>query len=150
MPVRTGPYEKIEAEYQRIYDGLPYTVDLHSDALLWGTDLNKEHKGGMVNVPWLRQSRPHFQIFTIVTKVPKTLSFKANNSDSDKLTLPFILSGRHPETWFSLKNRVLEQCERLKDYARASGGTLRVIETKADLQKFLDPLHLEQVLYLLS
>ncbi len=141
MPVQRGPYEKTEPEYQKIYDRLPYTVDMHSDALLWGTDLNRTHKGGMVNIPWLRESRPHFQIFTIVSKVPKSLSIEANSSDSDKLTVPFILSGRDPATWFSLKNRVLEQCKRLEKYASKSGGTLRLIKTKGDLKKYLNDLH---------
>ncbi len=137
MPVKTGPYEKTEEKAQKIYDNLPLTVDLHSDALLWGTDLNHEHKGGMVNIPWLKQARPHLQVFTIVTKVPKKLGFKANSSEDDKLTIPFILSGRNPATWFSLKNRVLEQARRLKKDASQSDGFLKIIETRQDLEDFM-------------
>jgi microsomal dipeptidase-like Zn-dependent dipeptidase len=131
------PY-KSSARATEIYRNLPYTVDLHSDALLWGTDLNRTHKGGMVNIPWLRESRPHLQIFTIVTKVPKKLGYNANSSTGDKLTLPFILSGRDPATWFSLRNRVLEQIRRLDSYAEQSGGFLQVIRSKKDLENFIN------------
>ncbi len=138
MPVRQGPYAELKGKAGDIFNGLIYTADLHSDALLWGTDLTRPHKGGMVNIPWLKETKPHFQVFTIVTKVPKTLGFEANSSETDKLTLPFILSGRRPSAWFSMKGRAVEQIERLKKYADASEGSLRLIKTRSDLKKWLD------------
>jgi len=137
MPLRRGPYPPLKnTEAQALYDRLPFTADFHSDALLWGTDLTVDHYGGMVNFARLQETRPHLQMFTIVTKVPPTLSYQANSGEKDKLTFPFILSGRNPATWFSLKNRTLEQCRRLKRDTRRSRGTVMLIQNRRDLEKF--------------
>ncbi|NPA43254.1 MAG: amidohydrolase family protein [Chlorobi bacterium] len=134
-PVMRGPYPPpADPRVRALWDSLPFTADWHGDALLWGTSLNRTHKGGMVNIPWLRETKPHLQMFTIVTKVPHRLSYARNSSEGDKLTLPFILSGRDPRAWFSLKGRVLEQTRRLKGEVRRSRGFLRLITDRRELE----------------
>jgi len=140
MPVRRGPYPPLEnKEAQALYDRLPLTTDFHSDALLWNTDLRFDHYGGMVNFPRIKSTKSHLQMFTIVTKVPPTLGYEGNTAEKDKLTLPYILSGRPPRTWFSLKNRALEQCERLENYASTYDQAM-LIRDRKDLEKYLSAI----------
>lgn len=55
------------------------------------------------------------QVFTIVSKVPKSVvskdpkieNFKNNKVDSDIITSNFIIEGRPVNLWFSLKQRAL-------------------------------------------
>ena len=146
MPLLRGPYpDPQDAETRRINTGIPFTADFHSDALLWGTDLRSDHYGGMVNFPRIWSTRSHLQMFTIVTKVPPTLRYEGNRNDRDKLTLPFILSGRPPSTWVSLQKRALEQCDRLRRYVEKSKRPAILITTRTDLEKFISYPHSDSV-----
>ena len=131
------PYQ-ISARAQNVYDNLPFVADLHCDALLWKRNLLKKHDFGHVDIPRMIEAKMSLQAFTIVSKTPKNMNFDNNTGDTDNITTLFIAEGRPLKTWFSLKNRALDQCVRLYNFANESNGDFRVITSAADLRSYID------------
>lgn len=112
-------------------------ADLHSDALLWNRDLNDRNGYGHVDLPRLRDGNVALQGFTLVTRVPRSQNYEANDSTSDRITLAAVLQRWPLKTWGSPLERALHQARKLHRTAARSNGALTVLQTTADLEEFL-------------
>ena len=119
------------------YDSIPFIADLHCDELLWDRNLLKKINYGHVDVPRMQQANMAFQVFTIVSKVPAGINIEQNDDKSDQIALLSFAQLRPVSNWFSIKERALNQCKTLHEFANESDGRLRVITSKTDLQKFI-------------
>lgn len=120
------------------YDSLTFIGDLHCDELLWDRNLLKRHDHGHVDLPRLQQANVAFEVFTIVSKSPKKQNYDSNSGETDNIGLLSFAQLRPPKTWFSMKERALDQCNRLNGYAENSNGEFRVITNQAGLQQFIN------------
>lgn len=77
------------------------------------------------------------QAFTIVSKTPKNMNFEHNDDKTDNITTLMLATGRPPATWFSLKERALQQCKELYNFSNASQGRLRVITNQKELTTYI-------------
>lgn len=119
------------------YDSIPFIADLHCDELLWDRNLLKQINYGHVDVPRMQQANMAFQVFSIVSKVPAGINIEQNDGSSDQIALLSFAQLRPVSNWFSIKERALNQCKTLHEFADESDGQLRVITSKSDLQKFI-------------
>lgn len=113
-----------------------FVADLHGDTLLWSRDLLSGHSHGHLDLPRLKQGHVALQVFATVTKSPRGLNFESNPADSDTITALVVAQRWPPKTWNSLLQRALYQSEKLHDAAAASGGQLRIIRSRRDLEAF--------------
>ena len=121
------------------FDSLSFIADLHCDALLWDRDFLQNHDYGHVDLPRMQQSNMAFQVFTIVSKVPKGINIEKNDADAfDQVALLNFLQLQPPSTWFSIKNRALNQCNALHDFAEKSNGQFRLITNQKELRQFIE------------
>lgn len=112
-------------------------ADLHADSLLWNRDLSVRAARGHVDLPRLREGNVALQFFTVVTKTPRGLNIERNDDRTDNITALALAERWPPATWRSLKERALYQAARLGRVVAASGGTLVLVKTSADLEGFL-------------
>lgn len=129
------PYQ-VSAAGKGLYSQLDFIADLHCDALLWSRDLTTQHDYGSVDFPRMREACMGLQVFSIVTKTPKNMNFQSNSAATDNITLLMVVQGRRPQTWWSLKHRVLAQCQQLQRYAQKEKGSFQVVKSAADLSLF--------------
>ena len=129
------PYEVSSAD-RAFYDELPFVADLHSDALLWGRDLNDRTDRGHVDVPRLLEANVALQAFTIVSKTPKGQNYSSNSDETDNITALMVAQGRSIDTWGSLLARGLDMCARLNASAD-DNPAFRVIRSQRDLRRYL-------------
>lgn len=132
----SAPYE-IKKNVKEKYNTLPFVADLHCDVLLWKRDISKKHDFGHVDIPRMIEANVALQAFTIVSKTPHNLNFDKNDDTTDDVTKVMIAQGRSPSTWFSLKNRAIDQSERLQEFADDSEGKFMVIRSASDLEAYL-------------
>ena len=85
------------------YDSIPFIADLHCDMLLWDRDFFEEHEYGHVDLPRMQKGNMAFQVFSIVSKVPKGINIERNDDKSDQIALLSFGQLRPPKTWFSIK-----------------------------------------------
>nr|WP_315380828.1 dipeptidase [uncultured Sphingomonas sp.] len=112
-------------------------ADMHADTLLWRRNLLDRANRGQVDLPRLQAGNVALQVFSSVTKTPRHQNYDANGADSDNITLLAIAQLQPPRTWGSLLQRSLWHAEKLERAVAASGGTLRVIRTPAELDRLL-------------
>ncbi|MEN8185932.1 MAG: membrane dipeptidase [Bacteroidota bacterium] len=136
--VRKLPPYKISQKAQELYNELDFIADLHCDALLWKRNLLKDNEFGQVDIPKMLRANIAIQGFTLVTKSPKGQNFKKNTGESDNITSLFMAQGRPVSTWFSLKERAIDQCEDLAKYQERSKQTFYFIKSKNDLKNYLE------------
>jgi membrane dipeptidase len=134
--INPSPYA-VSEKATELYQSLEFVSDLHSDVLLWDRDISIKHHYGHEDIPRMIEANMALQAFTIVNKVPQELNFDRNSSESDKLTLPFIIQGRPIASWFDLTQRVVVQSQSLHQFSQQSNGKLTVIKTSQDLSKYL-------------
>jgi len=72
-----------------------------------------------------------------VTKSPKGQNFDANGGDTDTITSLAMIQLQPVRTWFSLLQRSLFHAEKLREFAAASQGKLRLITTPEDIDRLL-------------
>ncbi len=120
-----------------LYSNLPFVADLHSDVLLWNRDITKRHTHGHEDIPRMIEANMALQAFTIVSKTPKNMNFNHNDDKTDNITSLMIGTGRPPATWFSLKERALQQCKELYNFSNKSQGKLRVITNQQELTAYI-------------
>jgi membrane dipeptidase len=140
--VNLAPPYTVSEKAQAIYNSLPFISDLHCDALLWDRNLAERHTYGHVDIPRMLAANMSLQAFTIVSKVPKSVitknpkveNFKNNKADSDIITSIYLAQGRPIKSWFSLKQRALEQCKELYSFESES---FQVITSVATLKNFI-------------
>jgi microsomal dipeptidase-like Zn-dependent dipeptidase len=112
-------------------------ADMHADSLLWKRDLLARSDRGQVDLPRLQAGHYALQIFSSVTKTPKNQNYDANSGDTDNITTLVMADLQPMRTWNSLLQRSLYHAEKLKRFADRSNGQLRLITSRADLQKLV-------------
>jgi membrane dipeptidase len=122
---------------KRLHETL-WVADLHADSLMWNRSLDSRHSRGLVDIPRMIEGGVALQAFTVVTKVPWGMNISSNSDSSDMFTLLAVAQRWPVRTWSSLMERALYQAERLHESARSSGGTFSLIETRAELEVYLE------------
>jgi microsomal dipeptidase-like Zn-dependent dipeptidase len=131
-----GPYT-VSNEARALYESLDFVGDLHCDALLWDRNLLKHNNHGQADIPRMLEGNVSLQAFTIVTKSPKGQNMQQNTGETDNITSLVIAQGRGMDSWFSLYERAIDQCEALHRFAEKSDGKFRVIQYRNELQNFI-------------
>ena len=134
--VAAPPPHRVSSADSALYAGLPFVADLHSDALLWGRDLNERVERGHVDIPRLIEAGVALQAFTVVSKTPRGQNYEANSAETDNVTALMVAQARHPRTWTSLLARGLDMAERLHGSA-ADNDRFRVVTSSAALRAYL-------------
>ncbi|MFM1876137.1 MAG: hypothetical protein RL266_1874, partial [Bacteroidota bacterium] len=116
-----GPYT-VSNEARALYESLDFVGDLHCDALLWDRNLLKHNNHGQADIPRMLEGNVSLQAFTIVTKSPKGQNMQQNTGETDNITSLVIAQGRGMDSWFSLYERAIDQCEALHRFAEKSDG----------------------------
>lgn len=132
---RPGPIEVSDAA--RALHERTTVVDLHADSLLWGRDLLQRGATGHVDVPRLLDGGVAVQVFGLVTQSPEGQNFERNSADTDRIRTLVMAGGWPPWTWNSYHRRALHQLAGLEDFAGSSGGALRRVLTRTDLDAVL-------------
>ncbi len=135
--VTTSTPLAVSRETEQLHQNL-FVADLHADALLWKRDLLERHDYGHVDLPRLQEGNMALQVFSVVTKVPRTLNYERNESDSDLVTALAIAQLWPIATWSSLQARALYQAEKLHTFAQRSHGKMLFIKNQKDLAAFLE------------
>jgi membrane dipeptidase len=129
-----APLPRVSERARALHAG-SFVVDLHADSLLFGRDLLRRSDVGHVDLPRLREGGVGLQVFTTVTVFPLRANIdRTDGAGLDALTLmgwvrlsrPFALGGPF--------ERALAQAARLEAFAHASGGGLRIVRSRADLE----------------
>jgi membrane dipeptidase len=115
-----------------------WVADLHADSLMWNRAPEERHGRGRVDVPRLIEGGVALEAFTIVSKTPWFMNVSSNPASGDMLTVLLVAQRWPVATWSSLLERALYQAERLHETERRSHGTFRVIESQADLQRYVE------------
>jgi len=131
-----GPYQPSKKALN-LYNSLSFVSDLHSDVLLWNRDISERHDYGHEDIPRMIEANMALQAFTIVSKTPKNMNFDHNDDTTDNITTLMIGTGRPISTWFSLKERALQQCKELYKFSKDSDGKLRVITNQEELKTYI-------------
>jgi membrane dipeptidase len=113
-------------------------ADLHADSLLWGRDLLERSSYGQVDIPRLADGNVAVEVFSVPTKSPRGLNIESNDDKSDNIFWLAIVERWPPATWSSLTERALYQARRLHQFASGSRGGFVVIESAADLSRYLE------------
>ena len=133
--LQPAPYF-VSSAARQLHDGL-FVADMHADPLLWGRDLLQRSWYGHVDIPRLIDGGVALQVFGVVTKVPSGQNYESNDAASDVITALAVIERWPIATWTSLKARALYQAGRLHDFAARSGGRFTVIESRADLERYV-------------
>lgn len=133
--VDVGPLEASE-EAARHHARLN-VVDLHADTLLWARDPLARANRGHVDLPRLVDGNVTLQVFSVVTKVPRSQRHTGTDANSDVITLLAMAQRWPARTWDSLFERALYQAEKLHRAEAAAPEELRIIRTVADIDALL-------------
>lgn len=113
-------------------------ADLHADPLLWDRDLASERPEGHVDLPRLDRGNVAVQVFTTVTKSPRGQNYATNDTEAPDNITPLVIGQLRPvQSWFSLKERALDQAARLRRLAERNPEAVRLIRSRADLDGVL-------------
>lgn len=136
-PVTARAEWPVSAQAQALHDRL-VIGDLHADALLWDRDLSVRRTEGHVDLPRLDQGNIALQVFTAVTRSPRGQNYAENDTEAPDNITPLVIGQLRPvQTWFSLKERALDQAARLRHLVEAEPGRLRLIRSRDDLDAVL-------------
>lgn len=136
-PVTARAEWPVSAQAQALHGRL-VIGDLHADALLWDRDLSVRRSEGHVDLPRLDQGNVALQVFTAVTKSPRGQNYAENEAEAPDNITPLVIGQLRPvQTWFSLKERALDQAARLRRLAESEPERLRLIRTRDDLESVL-------------
>ncbi|WP_369026529.1 dipeptidase [Qipengyuania sp. RANM35] len=112
-------------------------VDLHSDTLLWKRDLLERAGRGHMDLPRLREGNVALQVFSSVTKTPKSQNYDANGADTDNITLLAFVQMQPMRTWTSLLERSLWHAQKLETAVETSRTDLYQVWSPEDLDRLL-------------
>jgi len=112
-------------------------ADLHNDLLLWDRAVLGPGTRGHTDVARLAAGNVALQVFSTVTKTPKGQNYDRNSAATDNITLLAVASRWPPRTWGSRLERALHEGAKLDRAAAASGGSLVVVRTAAELSRAL-------------
>lgn len=131
-----APYQ-VSDEARTLHETL-LAADLHSDTMMWDRNVLKRSSRGHVDVPRLLEGNVAVQVFSTVTKSPKSLNYVENDADSDQITAAIILEGWPMRTWGSLFERARYQAQKLQTAANESDGQLIFVRNRSDLETVID------------
>jgi membrane dipeptidase len=127
------PLPAISLRARALHD-TSFVADLHSDSLLFGRNLLERSSLGHVDLPRLQEGGVGLQVFSLPTIVPFGLNIERNERPGlDAITVAG-LAQLSPTAWLGPTGRALYRAGRLRDYAKASDGSLLLIENRADLE----------------
>lgn len=129
------PFE-VSPEAQRLHRRL-LVVDLHADTLLWGRDLLQRSSYGHVDLPRLQEGHTGLQVFSVVTGFPLFPSLENNTDGVDAISLLAWEQGWPEVTRSSRLERALYQARKLHQQVYLSGGALKLITTRRELNALL-------------
>jgi len=112
-------------------------ADMHADSLLWKRDILERSDRGHVDLPRLIEGHYALQVFSSVTKSPAGQNFNSNSADTDTVTGLVKIQEQPMRTWDSLLQRSLYHAEKLRGFAQASQGQLRLITSPEDIDRLL-------------
>jgi len=136
-PVTARSEWPVSAQARALHDRL-VIGDLHADALLWDRDLSVRRPDGHVDLPRLQEGNVAIQVFTAVTKSPRGQNYAENAAEAPDNITPLVIGQLRPvQSWFSLKERALDQAARLRHLAEAHPDQLRLVRTRDDLDAVL-------------
>jgi microsomal dipeptidase-like Zn-dependent dipeptidase len=78
------------------------------------------------------------QVFSLPTKSPHGLNIERNDDNSDDIFWLAMVDRWPPATWNSLTQRALYQARRLHQFAKGSQSGFTVVESAADLSRYLE------------
>lgn len=143
---------EVEKRMNLVTDHQPYVIsergaelhqqlvigDWHSDSTLWQRDLADRSTRGHVDIPRLQAGNVMLQMFTTVTKSPSGLNYEHNETDAwDDVTTLSLVQRWPIATWKSLTARALYQAQKLHDLAERDSDNFRLIQSQADLSRFV-------------
>lgn len=135
--VISSSHQPITPAAQRLHNSL-LIADLHADSLLWNRNLNNKYLYGHIDFPRMIEGNHSLQVFSVVTKTPKSLNIYENDNQSDNITLLAIAQRWPYKTWGSLFQRAIYQAEKLHKLKNNSPTPFFIIKSKIDLTKFLE------------
>jgi membrane dipeptidase len=125
------------SKHARALHDTSFVADLHADSLLFGRNLLERSRLGHVDLPRLQEGGVGLQVFSLPTVVPYGLNIENNERGGlDLLTLAGVAQFS-PTAVQGPMDRALYRSSQLRDYANASGGALRLIENRGDLELLL-------------
>jgi membrane dipeptidase len=133
--IQHEPYD-VSDKARQLHSSLTL-ADLHSDTLMWDRDLLHRANRGHVDLPRLMQGNVAIQVFSTVTKSPKSLNYEENSANSDQITGAVILQLWPVRTWSSLFERARYQAHKLELAASQSKGSLVFVKTRSDLESVI-------------
>ncbi|MGE5073786.1 MAG: dipeptidase, partial [Anaerolineae bacterium] len=136
-PVSLRPPYAARAAARRLHEAL-IVADLHSDCLLWGTDLRHRSRRGHLDIPRLIEGKVALQVFSAVTKVPRRERDATYGRGPDLLVPLSVAEMWPPAGWLSAKGRALYQARRLARMAERSGGVFTLVRSRPDLHAYLE------------
>lgn len=136
-----GEFNKEVFSVKKGYELHPniFVADMHADTLLWERNFFEKNDYGHVDLPRLMEGNVALQIFTIVTKAPKSMNIKETDGNAlDRITPLAIVQMWPISTWFSLFSRAVHQIHKLKYWQSRSRDNLMIIKTQRDLKDFIE------------
>jgi membrane dipeptidase len=116
-----------------------FVADMHADTLLWEREFFSKNDYGHVDLPRMMEGNVALQIFTIVTKAPKSMNIHKTDGESmDRITALSIVQLWPISSWFSLFSRAIHQISKLKNWQSRSKDNMMIIKTKRDLKDFIE------------
>jgi microsomal dipeptidase-like Zn-dependent dipeptidase len=113
-------------------------VDLHADSLLLRRNLLSHGSIGHADVPRLQDGGVAIQVFAAATQVPWNQNFERTDGDAfDALRLAGLVQWT-PLLWRGPPGRALWMADKLRDLAKRSDGSLRVVTSRYELDKLLE------------
>jgi len=132
-----APHRPVSEPATTLHGGL-WIADLHTDALLWDRSLLSRSGRGHVDVPRLLEGGIRFEVFSVTTRYYIASNYHRTPPVFDVVPLLAIAARWPRATWWDARERALYQAAKLRASATASGGRLRLIETRTDFDQLLD------------
>lgn len=127
---------EITPQAQALHERL-IIADMHGDTLLWDRNLLNRAARGHVDLPRLQEGNVALQVFSSVTKSPPGLNYDSNAADRDNILWLAIAQLQPFRTWNSLLERSLYHADKLTRAEAESGGTLRIVRSRRDIDALL-------------
>lgn len=135
-PVTPGPWPAPSERALELHKTLRI-ADLHADSLLFGRDLTKLSSVGHIDLPRMQAGNMALQVFSMAVKTPKHMNIEHNDDSTDDI-ITLALAKRWPRaTWTSLTARALHLAASAERFEARSGGSFRIIRSRADLFDYL-------------
>jgi membrane dipeptidase len=120
-----------------LHDSL-WIADFHNDALLWNRDLRERAMRGHVDIPRLQAGGFELAVFSVTSRHYLASNYERTPPFIDVLPLAAIAMRWPRSTWFDPFQRALWLAREMRTTAGKSGGRLRLIQSRADLDLLLD------------